>query len=36
MGQSLDEDGRFAMTVRVEPGKANAVRAKFEVHSSRP
>jgi GTP-binding protein HflX len=36
MEKALDKDGRFAMTVRVEPGKANAVRAKFEVHSSRP
>jgi len=34
MGKSLGQDGRFAMTVRVEPGKADAVRAKFAaLHS---
>jgi GTP-binding protein HflX len=35
MEKALDKDGHFAMTVRVEPGKADAVRAKFEVHSPR-
>jgi len=29
MEKSLGEDGRYAITVRVEPGKADAVRAKF-------
>jgi GTP-binding protein HflX len=32
MEKSLDKDGRFAMTVRVEPSKADAVKAKFEAH----
>jgi GTP-binding protein HflX len=29
MEKSLDEDGRLAMTVRVDPARAEAVRAKF-------
>jgi GTP-binding protein HflX len=29
MAKQLDPDGRLAMTVRVDPAKAGAVRAKF-------
>jgi len=29
MAKSLDEGGRLAMTVRVDPAKAGAVKAKF-------
>jgi len=29
MEKSMDEDGRLAMTVRVEPGKVETVKAKF-------
>jgi GTP-binding protein HflX len=32
MEKSLGEDGRLAMTVRVDPGKAEAIRAKFPMH----
>jgi GTP-binding protein HflX len=31
MTKSLDEQGRLAMTVRVDSGKADAVRAKFPI-----
>jgi GTP-binding protein HflX len=30
--KSLDADGRLAMTVRVDPTRADAVRAKFPLH----
>jgi GTP-binding protein HflX len=38
MTKSLDEQGRLAMTVRVDAGKADTVRAKFPtaVHGGRP
>ena len=29
MEKALDEDGKLAMTVRVDPDKAGVVRAKF-------
>jgi GTP-binding protein HflX len=31
MDKSLGQDGRLAMTVRVDPGKVGAVRAKFSI-----
>jgi GTP-binding protein HflX len=31
MDKSLGQDGRLAMTVRVDPGKVGAVRAKFSM-----
>ena len=31
MTKSLDDDGRLAMTVRVDPAKAETVRAKFPM-----
>jgi GTP-binding protein HflX len=33
MEKSLGEDGRMAMTVRVDPAKASVVRAKFPALS---
>jgi GTPase len=30
--QAMDENGRFAMTVRAAPDKVNSVRAKFGLH----
>jgi GTP-binding protein HflX len=30
MDKSMDEDGRLAMTVRVDPGKVGAVKARFK------
>ena len=32
MAKALREDGRFAMTVRVDPTKVAIVRAKFGAH----
>ena len=29
--KAVDDDGRIAMTVRADPAKANAVRAKFGI-----
>lgn len=32
MEKSLSDDGKLAMTVRVDPGKAGAVKTKFPAH----
>jgi GTP-binding protein HflX len=31
MDKSLADDGRLAMTVRVDPGKVGAVKARFPI-----
>ena len=35
MDKSLGEDGKMAMTVRVDPTKAEAVRGEVRAHGSR-
>jgi GTP-binding protein HflX len=32
MEKSLSDDGKLAMTVRVDPSKAGAVKTKFPMH----
>ena len=32
MEKSLGEDGKMAMTVRVDPTRTEAVKAKFPMH----
>jgi len=32
MDKSLSDDGKLAMTVRVDPDKAGAVKTKFQMH----
>jgi hypothetical protein len=36
MAKNLSEDGRFAMTVRVDPTKVAIVRAKFAADKVAP
>jgi GTPase len=38
MSQAVHEDGRLAVTVRVDPAKASTLQRKFSVsgHSSAP